>query len=88
VARLPYRFSRLDVIYFVGYDEATEAMDALIQANADVLSSLRVHLFARKFEDLNRNDAADFYSTTQEILSLKSSQNTCSVSRIVQIYPN
>ncbi|KAF9649937.1 hypothetical protein BDM02DRAFT_1702847 [Thelephora ganbajun] len=50
VARLPYRFSRLDVDHVTAGDGATKATNALIKANADVLSSLCVHIYAEDME--------------------------------------
>ena len=50
VARLPYRFSRLDFDHIVAGEEATEVTNALIKANADVLSSLRIRFLAGMFE--------------------------------------
>jgi hypothetical protein len=49
VARLPYKFSRLDFDHIVAGEEATEATNALIEANANVLSSLRVRFIAGMF---------------------------------------
>ena len=50
VAKLPYRFSRLDVDHIVAGEGTTEVTNALIKANADVLSSLRVRLSAGMFK--------------------------------------
>jgi hypothetical protein len=50
MARFPYRFSRLDVDHVVAGDGATEAMNALIKANANVLSSLCIRIWAGMFE--------------------------------------
>jgi len=55
VARLPYRFTRLDVEHVVTGEGTTEATNALIKANADELSSLQVHFLARTFESSTRN---------------------------------
>lgn len=49
VARLPYRFSRLDIDHLVAGEGTTEATNALVKANADVLSFLRVHFIAGMF---------------------------------------
>ena len=46
IAQLPHRFSRLDIDHVIGGDGANEATNALIEANADVLSSLQVHFIA------------------------------------------
>jgi len=54
VARLPYQFSRLDIEHLVAGEGTTEATNALIKANADVLSSLRVRFWAGMFESLGR----------------------------------
>ena len=54
VARLPYQFSKLDVDHIVAGEEATETTNALIKANADALSSLRVRFFAGMFETSSR----------------------------------
>ena len=54
VARLPYRFSKLDVEHVVAGEGTTEATNALIKANAEVLSSLQVHFLAGTFEPSSR----------------------------------
>ena len=56
VARLPYRFSKLDVIHFPTeeYEEAMNATNTLIKANADVLSSLEIRIFAGTSGSLSR----------------------------------
>jgi hypothetical protein len=54
VARLPYRFGKLDVEHVAASYGATQAMNALIKANADVLSSLRVRIWAGMFVSLSR----------------------------------
>ena len=54
VARLPYRFSRLDIEHAAVEYGTTEATNALIKANADVVSSLGIHIRAGAFEALNR----------------------------------
>lgn len=54
VARLPYQFSKLDIEHLVAGEGTTEATNALIEANADVLSSLRVRFWAGMFESLGR----------------------------------
>lgn len=51
VAGLPHRFRKLDVLHIVTEEETTtEAMNALIKANGDVLSSLRARIWAGVFE--------------------------------------
>ena len=54
VARLPYRFIRLDIDHVAAGYGTTEATNALIKANAGVLSSLRVHIQAGMFGSLSR----------------------------------
>jgi len=54
VARLPYRFSRLDIDHVAAGYGTTEATDALTKANASVLSSLRVHIYAGMFGSLSK----------------------------------
>ena len=52
VAQLPYRFRKLEIDHFPT-EESPEAMTAtsgLIKANADTLSSLRIHINAGKFD--------------------------------------
>jgi len=47
IARLPYRFSKLDVDHRPTEEpEAMTATSELIKANGDTLSSLRIHIFA------------------------------------------
>jgi len=56
LAGLPYRFSTLDIEHRPT-EESPEAMTAtsvLIKANADTLSSLRIHIFAGMFESPSR----------------------------------
>lgn len=53
VTQLQYRFKRLDFDHIVAGEEATEVTNALIKANADVLSSLRVRFLAGMFESSN-----------------------------------
>ena len=51
VAQLPYRFSRLEIAHFPTeeWDVAMTATTTLIKANANVLSSLRINIFAGTF---------------------------------------
>jgi hypothetical protein len=89
VAQLPYRFSRLDVEHVAAGYGATKATNALIKANADVLSSLRIRIWAGMFGFLSRKMMLLIViSTTQKTWRLTSSQNTCSVLRTVQICPS
>lgn len=46
IAQLPHRFSRLAIDHLIAGEETTEATNALIKANADVLSSLQVNFIA------------------------------------------
>jgi len=51
IAQLPYRFSKLEIDHFPT-EESHEAMTAtsgMIKANAETLSSLRIHIFAGMF---------------------------------------
>ena len=54
VARLPYRFSRLDVDHAAAGYGTTKATNGLIKANAGVLSSLRMHIQAGMFGPAGR----------------------------------
>ena len=55
VARLPHRFSRLEIDHVVyACDEAPAATNGLIEANADALSFLRIRILAGMFEPSNR----------------------------------
>jgi hypothetical protein len=54
VAQLPYRFSRLDIDHVAAGDGATEATNALIKANANVLSSLCIRVWAGVYGFLSR----------------------------------
>jgi hypothetical protein len=54
VARLPYRFSRLDVEHVATSYGATKATNALIKANAEALSSLRIRIQAGMLGFLDR----------------------------------
>ena len=56
IARLPYRFSKLNVAHFPTeeWDEAMTATSTLIKANADVLSSLQIRIFAGMFGILGK----------------------------------
>ena len=79
IAQLPYRFSRLDIDHLVAGEGTTEATNALIKANADVLSSLQVHFIAGMFKPLSgKNNIANCYSIAQRTWRLMSNQNSCS----------
>ena len=50
VARLPHRFSTLDIRHFAPRRETPAATNALIKANGGVLSSLRIRIWAGTFQ--------------------------------------
>lgn len=88
VAQLPYRFSRLDVDHVAAGDGTTEATNTLIKANAGVLSSLRMHIQAGTYGPAGKKMVPLIFIQPQRTWKLTSSQNTCSVSRAAQTYPN
>jgi hypothetical protein len=87
VAKLPHRFSKLDIEHLVAGEGTTWATNTLLRANGGELSSLRVRIWAGMFEPSGR-EMFLICIVSQRTWRSKSGQSTCSVLSTARTYPS